>query len=137
MSTQEQIEKRLETLEAKLELLESRFPSAAAAITDVRKKKLSLREFMNSKAITSEVQKTLAIGYYLETHEALSSFNIQDIKKGFNLAKEPAPRNINDTINKNIQKGFLMETDEKKEGTKAWMLTNSGIEFIDGGFKTK
>lgn len=130
MNTQEQMETRLAAIEARLTRIESQSREETAETKSTTKKKLSLREFMNSKALTSEVQKTLAIAYHLETHEDAASFNAQDIKRGYSLAKEPSPKNINDTINKNIQKGYLMDADEKKEGNKAWTLTNSGIEFV-------
>lgn len=137
MTTQEQLEARVTALEARLARIEGQSLHETVELKGVTKKRLSLREFMNSKSMTSEVQKTLAIAYYLETHDGMSSFNAQDIKKGYSLAKEPSPRNINDTINKNIQKGYLMDAAEKKEGNKAWTLTNSGIEFVDDALVSK
>jgi hypothetical protein len=137
MTTKEPLEARIAALEARLVRIESQSVHETVELKGVIKKRLSLREFMNSKLMTSEVQKTLAIAYYLEIHDGMSSFNAQDIKKGYSLAKEPSPRNINDTINKNIQKGYLMDADEKKEGNKAWTLTNSGIGFLEAELVSK
>lgn len=131
MSTNEQLEKRLVDLEARVAILENQKSDSPLEVKSLPRKRMSLREFMNSLSMSSDVQRALAIGFYLEQHEQMGSFNAQDIKRGFSLAKEPSPKNINDTINKNIRKGYFMETDERKDGTKAWTLTNSGIESIN------
>lgn len=91
-----------------------------------QKKKLSVKEFFRSKKLKSDVQKTLALGYYLENHEQMLSFNVDDLRKGFNAAKEPKPSNIHAFINQNIINGHIMEAAEKKENKKAYILTNSG-----------
>jgi hypothetical protein len=81
------------------------------------------------------VQKTLAIGYYLEKFRNLSSFNLNDLKNGFKEAKEKVPLNIPDKIQKNIAKGYMMEATAKKDGLKAYTLTGSGDKFVENGFK--
>ena len=100
-------------------------------------KKLSLKGYILSKNPKNDVQKTLCIGYYLESFDNMASFHAQDLEKGFRLAKEPVPPNINDKVNLNIKKGHLMEAEEKKENKKAWLVTNSGEKFIDSNFDNK
>jgi DNA-binding ferritin-like protein len=95
-------------------------------------KKLSIKEFLLDKKPENDVQKTLAIGYYLEHLEGLNGFNIKDLAEGFRSAKEPAPTNINDKVNSNIQKGYMMEEKEKRDKLSTWVLTNSGEKFIEG-----
>mgnify|MGYP001603545790 CR=1 FL=1 len=51
-------------------------------------KKLSLREFLISKKPSDDVEKALAIGYYLEKFEGLTSFNAGDLESLFEKAKE-------------------------------------------------
>jgi hypothetical protein len=63
----------------------------------------------------------------------MSQFNIKDLAECFRSAKEPAPANINDKVNSNIQKGYMMEEKEKKDKLTAWVLTNSGEKFVEGG----
>ena len=98
-------------------------------------KKLSIKEFILTKKPGDDVQKTLVIGYYLEHFEGMDKFNAKDLAEGFRSAREPLPANINDKVNLNIQKGQMMETKEKKDKFKAWVLTNSGEKFIEGGLK--
>lgn len=101
----------------------------------VSKKKLSIKEFILSKNPVDDNQKTLCIGYYFEHFDNLPSFHSKDLKKGFGLAKESTPENINDRINKNIRKGFMMEAEEKKDNRKAFSLTNKGEKFVENSFK--
>jgi len=94
-------------------------------------KKLSLKEFMLMKQPTDDVQKTLIIGYYLERLEGMNSFNAKDLAEGFRSAREPVPLNINDKINLNVRKGYIMLAKEKKDNFKAWILTNSGERSVE------
>lgn len=114
---------------SKLEALISK-PITKTVTTDT-KKGMSLKEFILLKKPNDDSTKTLCIGYYLEKYTECTSFNAEDLKKAFRSAKESPPGNINDRINKNIAKGFMMEAEEKKNNHKAWMLTSSGEKFVE------
>lgn len=100
-------------------------------------KKLSIKEFILMKEPSDDIQKTLVIGYYLEHFEGANSFNVKDLAERFRLAREPLPANINDKVNRNIERGHMMPAKEKKEKFKAWVLTNSGEKFVEDGLKTE
>lgn len=107
-----------------------------AAVQSV-KKKMSLKEFIIEKSPENAVQMTLVIGYYIEYYDGVSPFNASDLEKGFRAAKEPIPTNINDKANMSVAKGHLMEEKEKKNSLKAWVLTRSGEDLVQNGFKKK
>lgn len=98
-------------------------------------KKMSAKEFLITKKLKTETQKTVAIGYYLEYMEAMESFNIDDLIGAFQFAKEKRPQNLNDIVNKNIARGLIMEAKQKKNGKKAWVLTVSGENFVKDKLK--
>lgn len=125
------IKKQLNNLEKRVSNLETK-PSGKKGTST---KKLSIREFFISKKPKNGVDKTLVVGYYLENYQDFPSFNISDIEAGFRSAKEPPPGNINDTINKNIRKGFIMDAVEKKENKQAWVLTNLGLQYVENDLK--
>ena len=77
----------------------------------------------------------MAIGHNLEEYETLSSFNVRDLENAFRAAKERVPANINDKVNKNIEKGYIMESKGRKDNLKAWVLTNSGEQYVENNFK--
>jgi hypothetical protein len=134
MSDNEELEKIKQVLqehEGRLNKLEEKFVSSPAP----QKKKISLREFLNTKKPTGDVQRTLAIGYFLEHYESIESFNTQDLEEGFRKAKEKVPGNINYQTIKGIQYGFMQEAKEKKDDLKAWTLTASGEEYVEKNFK--
>lgn len=127
-------EDSLENMMRKLEEHESRISAlegAPAKKMQAVGKKLSVKEFLLTKKPPDDVQRTLVIGYYLEHFESMDTFNIRDLAEGFRSAKEPAPTNINDKVNLNIRKGHMMDAKEKKDKSKAWVLTNSGEEFVE------
>jgi hypothetical protein len=120
---------KLKDLESRISALEG----APAKKTWSESKSLSVKEFLLTKKPTDDVQRTLVIGYYLEHFESMDRFNIRNLAEGFRLAKEPVPANINDKVNMNIRKGHMMEAKEKKDKSKAWILTNSGEKFVEEG----
>jgi len=136
--TLDQLTKSVDELKSRMERLEATVHSKQGEKRKERKeKKLSVKEFLRSKKPTSDVQKTLSIGYYLENHEQLASFNADDLRSAFRAAKEQLPSNINAFINQNIKNGHIMEASEKKDKKKAYVLTASGERFVENGFKSK
>jgi hypothetical protein len=96
-----------------------------------RKKELSARELLLQKRPKNDVERTLVLGYYLEQYRNISSFNRNNLEELFREAKEIVPTNINDKINKNIEKGFIMEANESKGELKSWTLTSGGERFVE------
>ena len=132
------VEDMLEAIKKQLENHEKRISDLEAKPDDKGEtaiKKLSTREFLISKKPKTDVDKTLVVGYHLENYQDYSSFNIADIEVGFRSAKEPVPKNTNDTINKNIRKGFIMNAEDKKDNKQAWVLTNLGLQYVENDLK--
>ncbi len=125
------IAKMLAEHEERIQKLEAKINVSAPASIGVSLKQISPKEFLLEKKPSGEVQKTLILCYYIEHTIGLTTFNIDDLTKIFKLAKEVVPSNLNDKINKNIDKGYLVEDDEKKDSKKAWHLTVSGENFIN------
>jgi len=125
------LRERMHSLEERVKKLEDILLSASTDNAIVAKqKKSSAREFLRTKQLKTETQKVLAFGYFLEYMEGMESFNVNDLETVFRSAKEKLPTNINDAVNKNIARGFLMEAAEKKDSRKAWCLTSTGEEFV-------
>ncbi|TSC60298.1 MAG: Uncharacterized protein LiPW15_176 [Parcubacteria group bacterium LiPW_15] len=126
------IERKLADHEERLLALEKKLLGAPhkAASTSIQRQ-ISPKEFLIEKKPSGEVQKTLVLCYFIEHKLGTSPFNIDDLTKVYKLAKEVIPSNLNDKINKNIDKGYLVEAEDKKEMKKAWHLTDSGEGFID------
>ncbi len=133
------IQKQLENLEKRVSTLEKAMGDPATKVlgSQPQGKKLSIREFLISKRPTDDVQKTLAIGYYFEKHDSLTSYNAADLQAGYESAKEKRPLNINDKVNLNIKKGHMAEASAKKDDKKAWYVTNSGEQFVENNFNNE
>lgn len=124
------LQKQISDLEARVQKLELALSSAATPVKS-KSKKISAKEFMLTKTLKTDVQRVLALCYYLELNEEMKSFNVHDIETVFRLAKVKLPSNINDAVNKNISKGYMMEAAERKDTKKAWTLTSSGETFVE------
>jgi len=126
-----EIKKKLDEHDKRLSNLESLFQ----AKPEVVEKQISIKEFILSKKPKGDIQKTLAIAYYLERHKGLLSFNVKNLRGGFRNAREKVPENINVCVIKNIENGHMMEAEEKKDKLKAWVLTNTGEEYVENDFE--
>lgn len=131
--TNQKIEERITDLEKRVGILETttNVPSMSNTLMPQKTKQLSAKEFLLSKKISSTIEKTLALAYYLEHYGQVDSFNVDDLVSVYQAAREQLPANINDMINKNIAKGHIMEVRERKDAKKAWVLTTSGDEFVE------
>ena len=133
------LEQRISTLEEKIKKIEQSLAIVFGQDKDNMSrsniKKMSVKEFIMTKDLDDDVKRTLAIGYFLERMENISSFNVDDIKRSFHSAKLQLPSNINDKINMNIKNGHIMEAEEKKDSKKAWVLTATGEKFVENEFK--
>jgi hypothetical protein len=123
-------ELRLQKLEERVEKLENLIGGRNSEAI-AKERKLSAKEFMLSKKLKSETQKVMALAYFLEREEGVTSFNVSDLETAFRSAREKLPKNMNDAVNKNIAKGFLMGASEKKDSKKAWQLTSTGERFVE------
>jgi len=128
----------IESLEARVTRIES---SSGHTILGERtappttSKRLSLKEFLLEKPPTTDVQRTLAIGYFLETHAGAASFTAAELEKGYRAAKETVPSNISMNIKRCIANGHMMEDDEKKNNKTAYVITRSGEQFVAAEYK--
>lgn len=123
--------------ERRISELEKLWRSKQKTVGAKQRKGLSIKEFILEKQPKGDVQKTLVIAYYLEKDRNLSPFNARDLEDGFREAKDTIPKNINQDVNENIKKGYMMEAKEKKDNKKAWTLTNTGEGVVENGLKAE
>ncbi len=130
MESEQDLRKRIQDLEERVERLEVDFGAGRKEEVGQQRKEISVREIMIRVKPITALDKTLLIGYFLEKHRGAASFGIQELREGFREAREPAPRNLNDMVNKNMQKGYIMECKSEKGQKRTWMLTNSGESYV-------
>jgi hypothetical protein len=128
----------IQSLEARVTHIETKKADAGGARNTASTslaKKLSIREFLLEKPPSTDIQRTLAVGYFLETHVGLAAFTKADLEKGYDDAKEPRPSNIGVNIRHSIKQGHMMEAADKKANKTAYVVTRSGEQFVADGYK--
>jgi hypothetical protein len=68
--------------------------------------------------------------YFLEKYKSFASFTAGEIRGTIREAKVPPPSNINDAVNQNIRKGFLMAA-ENKGNKMAFVVTSDGEATVE------
>ena len=132
------IEKRVKKLENRVSVLEKALNSSSSFFEKIKKKQRppAPREFLNKKAPKTDLDRILTIAVYHDRFiKPESCFNKQDISDLIEKAKVKKPSNINDTILKNVQKGYIEEDGKGEDGKKKWRVTQSGVSFVDANFK--
>ena len=91
--------------------------------------KTSLAGFIRKLTLKSHSDTTLAIAYYLHK-QGIETFNVADIETGYTSAREKKSSNTSQMISENIKKGYIDRSGDK-DGKKAFMLLQDGIDFIE------
>lgn len=94
-------------------------------------KGLSLAEFVKQKDPKSHGDKILTFGYFLEKYKGYRFFNLDDIDKCYKDARIPKTKNFSPYITQLIREGFIMDSEQKKDNKKAWVLTNKGSQYVE------
>jgi Cdc6-like AAA superfamily ATPase len=93
--------------------------------------RVSLVEFLKSKGNPkNHMDISLIFSYWLFHKENMESYNIDDIQKCYDEARISKPKNPTDIMNKLQGKGYVKPAGEK-DGKKAWVITQSGDEYVE------
>lgn len=101
-----------------------------AIVASTSTKKMSVSQFFRKLATKSDVDRTLAAGYYLEKYKNYGNFTASEIRDIIKESKNNPPRNPNESINANIRKGLIMAAGDKDK-KRAFVLTTDGEDAIN------
>jgi len=92
----------------------------------------TLVEFLDMKGNPKKHTDLVAVyAYWLFKKEHLQSFNVKDIIACYDRTRRVKPKNPNQIINANVERGIFAEAREKKDGLKAWVITRTGEEYVE------
>ncbi len=93
-------------------------------------KKISLGEFIRQLTFKKHTDIVLAFGYFLEKNLGMKEFGPADVNKCYYDAKMESS-NTSQMLIQNIKTGRIMQSKGgKTKGSKQFMLTQTGEEFI-------
>jgi hypothetical protein len=88
-----------------------------------QQKRLSASEFFASKTCSSENDKVIIAGAFLEAHAGLSNYTIKEVRDCLISAKVSLPKNISLAFLRAAQRGWVMDVPGGNGRGKAWELT--------------
>ena len=91
---------------------------------------LSVGEFIRQLGFKKHTDIVLAFGFYLENYSGSKDFAPADINTCYYDSKLE-PSNTSQMIIQNIKRGFFMQAKKKEKGEKRYLLTQSGVDFIN------
>jgi len=120
------VEKKLEELKSKEIGIAGEKRGEAAGMPK------TLVEFLGKKGNPKkDTDITAVFAYWLLKVENMASFNVNDLLNCYDLTRKVKPKNPNQTINNNISRQVFAEAKEKKDGLKAWVITDTGEKQVE------
>jgi len=92
---------------------------------------LSIREFLIQKNPENDIMKCFYILGYLETFKGYETINAKDIEGGLREARQIIPSQLHNKLFRLVERGYIMEAAVKKDNLKAYILTNTGLNFLE------
>ncbi|MBU4201189.1 MAG: hypothetical protein KKG09_07710 [Verrucomicrobia bacterium] len=93
-------------------------------------KALSVAQFFKKCNLTTDNNRVLVAGYYLEKNKGRDNFTVSELKELFTEGRRKPPANTHDAVNQNIKKGMLMPAGDR-EKTKTFVVTSDGEEYVE------
>jgi len=87
-------------------------------------------EFFKMSNPKTDVDRTLVAAYFLEKFRNAQNASAAEIRDVIKEAKRPPPTNINDSVNGNIRKGFVMTAGDR-ENKMVFVLTSDGEAAVE------
>jgi hypothetical protein len=97
--------------------------------TPKSERSLSPQEWLRSCNVSSSMDKSLVLAYWLEEDQKKESFTSLDLKDAFTAAREPVPTNPSDVVAKLDGAGKVMKAD-KVGKSQSYRLTRTGIDQV-------
>lgn len=88
-------------------------------------------EFFASRNWSTEVDKVILAGSFLERYSSLGAYSVQQIRSCLTSAKITPPKNVNLAVFQAVQRGWMMEVQREKDPTKVWALTQTGEKKVE------
>jgi hypothetical protein len=90
----------------------------------VTAQQMQISEFLAQANIKTETERVVAILYH-HFHNGQPSSTRAEIVQAYSSARIRLPKNLSDVIARCIRKGHIIEAPERKEGAKAWQITQT------------
>lgn len=92
--------------------------------------RMQISEFLAQANIRTETTRVTAILYH-HFHNGQVSSTRAEILQAYSSARIRQPTNLSDVIARCIRRGHIIEAPERKEGEKAWQITQTGEKYIE------
>ena len=111
-------------------------PVAATGVpVEAGGKKTSAAEFLKKSSAKNQIDRALALGYYLEKVAGFSGFTSTELAQLGKETKQPFA-NASDSVAKLTGRGLMMSAGDK-DGQRAYALTASGEAYVETLLETK
>lgn len=95
----------------------------------------NINVFMNEKGFSTDIDKCLAIIYFMNVNERIEYVDSSNVKERMQKAKLSIPRSISVAFNGLTTKGFIQPIDQEDKGLTKYYITDEGKSYIESYVK--
>jgi hypothetical protein len=95
----------------------------------------NLNEFLAAKAPKTHVDRLTAIAYHSLHSGDEVGVTVEEILEGYTRSRTAKPKNVHDVVGQCMRRGFLIESESRKDGAKAWVITGTGEAYVEKSFQ--
>jgi len=92
----------------------------------------TVSEFLAGAAPRNHVETVVLVAYHMCRSGDPAGMTIDELVAAYAQARLKKPSNPSDTLAKAIRKGYLIDAPQRKDGKKAWVITQTGDSFVEG-----
>lgn len=93
----------------------------------------TVSEFLAAAAPRNHVETAVLVAYFMWRSGDGAGMTIEELVGSYAQARLKRPKNPSDVLAQAIRKGYLLEAPQKKDGKKAWLITQTGEAYVEGG----
>lgn len=123
------IEQRVKVLEMRVDELEEEMSGSS-----IVKSSSDVEGFLEAVSPDTHVERATTIGFYLVHEQNQSPFTVEDVERGYEIARIPKPANLSDVLAGAEEKDWVMRAGTEGQH-QLWTVTQEGDAAVEKGFQ--
>jgi len=91
----------------------------------------TVSEFLALTEPASHPETAVCVAYYMWRSGDPGGMTLEELLTAYAQRRAKKPRNASDVLARAARKGHLIEASERKNGKKAWVITQAGEAYVD------
>lgn len=92
----------------------------------------TVSEFLALAQPGSQPETAVCVAYYMWHSGDRGGMTVEELMAAYAQRRAKRPRNVSDALAKAARKGHIVDAPDRKNGKKAWVITQAGEAYVEG-----